>query len=60
MSGHVIPDYFQQSAYSADSSADLVSLLHEENHTQSIEEVFEFPIDPKDHKALIMTIISGE
>jgi hypothetical protein len=60
LSGHVIPDYFQQSAYSADSSADLVSLLHEANHTQSIEEVFEFPIDPKDHKARIVTIIGGE
>jgi len=60
LSGHVIPDYFQRSAYSAESSSELVSLLHEVNRTQCIEDVFEFPIDPKEHKARIVTIIRGE
>ena len=60
LSGHEIPDYFQDSAYSADSASELLSVLDEETRSNGIEDVFQFPIEPEDHKDRVLAIVGRE
>jgi hypothetical protein len=60
LSGHDIPDYFQISAYSADSTTALVSILQEASQPHDIRQVFEFPIDPKAYKQLLASIVEDD
>jgi len=60
LDGHDIPDYFQISAYSVESASTLVSILLEPTPLHDIGAVFEFPIDPKDYKQLLLSIIGVE
>ena len=60
LSGHIIPDYFQQTTYSANSTSELISILYENESMHNISDVFEFPIASNLHKEHIESIIEME
>ena len=60
LSGHVIPDYFQKSSYSVNTTVELLAILNENRHTHNIKEVFEFPISPNKYKEHIVSIIRNK